>query len=443
MEITRQVQGVPGERTPIDDPRWQVVERIIASPSFQKSERLKAFLTYVVLQFLAGHPEKLSGHQIGIAVFGKDDSYDQAEDNTVRTHARQLRLRLLEYFDTFGRDEPLILEIPKGSYIPSFRPANLPAPPLVPAAPATQILELAPAPAAPARSSKSTLFAWSLVAILLAILVPSLFRKDTPVNSGINAATPAWPFAALAVSGQPTSIVMSDNSFALYQVAAHRRFHLNDYLKADYPANLISYIKDGNSPALFDLTDQLGRKQLTSFADSAIVGALARARSSIAWSVRPGRDIKAREIQDGNYLLLGSSYSNPWVELYENRLNFIMAPDTPLRMINRNPVAGELPSYLVQGVTGVSGDDYAAIALIPNEKHGAVMIIQGTKEEGTEAAGLFISDPNACLTLRDRLGLKSSDSDRTWFEVLLKTRTLAGASTSTEIVAVRRFPSGK
>jgi hypothetical protein len=71
-----------------------VVERIIASPSFQKSERLKAFLAYVVQQYLAGHPEKLTGHQIGIAVFGKDHSYDRSEDNTVRTHARQLRLRL-------------------------------------------------------------------------------------------------------------------------------------------------------------------------------------------------------------------------------------------------------------------------------------------------------------------------------------------------------------
>jgi hypothetical protein len=82
--------------TPDGDPRWQVVERIIASPSFQKSERLKAFLAYVVQQYLAGHPEKLTGHQIGIAVFGKDHSYDRSEDNTVRTHARQLRLRLWE-----------------------------------------------------------------------------------------------------------------------------------------------------------------------------------------------------------------------------------------------------------------------------------------------------------------------------------------------------------
>jgi hypothetical protein len=44
--------------TPDGDPRWQVVERIIASPSFQKSERLKAFLAYVVQEYLAGHPEK-------------------------------------------------------------------------------------------------------------------------------------------------------------------------------------------------------------------------------------------------------------------------------------------------------------------------------------------------------------------------------------------------
>ncbi len=81
MSIPNQIQEItPVSAALIQDPRWQVVERIVQSPSFQKSERLKAFLTYVVQQYLAGHPEKLTGHQIGIAVFGKTDSYDQAED---------------------------------------------------------------------------------------------------------------------------------------------------------------------------------------------------------------------------------------------------------------------------------------------------------------------------------------------------------------------------
>src|SRR5260370_7428079 len=53
------------------------------------------------------------------------------EDSSVRVPARQLRLKLHEYFNEEGRNEPLILDIPKGSYAPVFRTvlktADLPA----------------------------------------------------------------------------------------------------------------------------------------------------------------------------------------------------------------------------------------------------------------------------------------------------------------------------
>ena len=42
------------------------------------------------------------------------------EDSIVRSQARFLRQRLEEYFATEGRDEPIRLTIPKGSYVPEF-----------------------------------------------------------------------------------------------------------------------------------------------------------------------------------------------------------------------------------------------------------------------------------------------------------------------------------
>ena len=337
MSIPNQIQEItPVSAALIQDPRWQVVERIVQSPSFQKSERLKAFLTYVVQQYLAGHPEKLTGHQIGIAVFGKTDSYDQAEDNTVRTHARQLRLRLLEYFDSFGRDEPIIIEIPKGSYVPVFRPlhpATVEAGAVVTGAAPAISQELQHSPAT-TRAERGTLsLGWLAAGILLVLLIAVLARRGVTAfdAAGASSTSSIWPYSALTANGQAVTIVMSDNSFAFFQVAAKRRFHLADYLKTNYPANLSPYLGALASPPLADFTDQLGRKQVTSYADSAIVGAMARFRLATPWLIRPCRDIKAREIQDGSYVLLGSTYSNPWVELYESRLNFVVAPDDPLR----------------------------------------------------------------------------------------------------------------
>ncbi len=296
------------------------------------------------------------------------------------------------------------------------------------------------------RAERGTLsLGWLAAGILLVLLIAVLARRGVTAfdAAGASSTSSIWPYSALTANGQAVTIVMSDNSFAFFQVAAKRRFHLADYLKTNYPANLSPYLGALASPPLADFTDQLGRKQVTSYADSAIVGAMARFRLATPWLIRPCRDIKAREIQDGSYVLLGSTYSNPWVELYESRLNFVVAPDDPLRFVNRKPLAGESSSYIVQGITGNSGDDYAAIAVIPNEKRGAVLLIQGAKEEGTEAAGLFMADPNACQALQLRLGIKPSEGDHTWFEALLKTKTLAGASASTEIVAVRRLPDTK
>ena len=103
------------------DARWQLIERIIASPPFQKSARLKDLLCFLAERSIHGQVQDLSEHRIGSAVFGKAQDYSVVEDSSVRVHVRQLRLKLHEYFDGEGRDEPVIVEIPKGAYTTLFR----------------------------------------------------------------------------------------------------------------------------------------------------------------------------------------------------------------------------------------------------------------------------------------------------------------------------------
>src|SRR5215472_8495400 len=108
---------------PLSDERWQLVQRIVASAPFQKSGRLRDLLQYITEQTIRGFGHDLTEQHIGEAVFHKSRGYSPLEDSSVRVHARQLRLKLHEYFDGVGRDEPLVLEIPKGAYAPVFRAA--------------------------------------------------------------------------------------------------------------------------------------------------------------------------------------------------------------------------------------------------------------------------------------------------------------------------------
>ena len=104
------------------DPRLQLVERISATEPFRKSPRFRDLLRYLAERTINGsNPEELTERAIGQAVFGKPADYSPTEDSTVRVHVRQLRLKLHEYFDTAGREETIILEVPKGGFMPVFQ----------------------------------------------------------------------------------------------------------------------------------------------------------------------------------------------------------------------------------------------------------------------------------------------------------------------------------
>src|SRR5688500_18143243 len=112
---------VPSDGTTADE-RLLLVRRIVASRLFQKSTRQKSFLLYIAECTVENRLEDTTEQAIGHHVFGRTDDYAPAEDNVVRVTARQLRLKLREYFEGEGQSEPVLVEIPKGGYIPVFIP---------------------------------------------------------------------------------------------------------------------------------------------------------------------------------------------------------------------------------------------------------------------------------------------------------------------------------
>jgi tetratricopeptide (TPR) repeat protein len=99
----------------------QQLGRVLASASFQKVERLKRFLSFIVLETVAGRGAQLKEYVVGTSVFGKDASFDPRNDPIVRVQARRLRARLDQYFREEGRSDDVVIDMPKGAYVPSFR----------------------------------------------------------------------------------------------------------------------------------------------------------------------------------------------------------------------------------------------------------------------------------------------------------------------------------
>ena len=94
--------------------------KILCSPVFVNSPRMTRFLRFVVETTLEGNGGRIKEYVIALEVFQKSDTYDPQADSTVRTEASKLRSRLGRYYETEGRQDPVFISIPKGTYIPAF-----------------------------------------------------------------------------------------------------------------------------------------------------------------------------------------------------------------------------------------------------------------------------------------------------------------------------------
>ncbi len=110
-----------------DEIRVQL-DRILATRDFSEYPRSAALLKYVVEETLAGRAEGLKEATIGIAVFARDPGYDSKSDSVVRTQARRVREKLVQYYSAAPAD-PIRIGIPKGGYVPEFQFAETPVPP--------------------------------------------------------------------------------------------------------------------------------------------------------------------------------------------------------------------------------------------------------------------------------------------------------------------------
>jgi TolB-like protein len=94
--------------------------RILASPEFQATDKMRDFLRFIVQEKLAGRSNRLKGYTVALAVFDRADDFDSTNDPIVRIQAGRLRRALERYYLTAGTRDPIQIDIPKGRYIPHF-----------------------------------------------------------------------------------------------------------------------------------------------------------------------------------------------------------------------------------------------------------------------------------------------------------------------------------
>lgn len=104
------------------------LDRITTSSSLSQSPQLVAFLRFVVEAVLAGKANSIKGYTIAVEALGRSESFDPATDAIVRVEAQRLRKALARYYSGVGALRPIIMELPRGSYVPVFRRRKLTPP---------------------------------------------------------------------------------------------------------------------------------------------------------------------------------------------------------------------------------------------------------------------------------------------------------------------------
>ena len=103
-----------------DRDKQRALELVLQSRTFVRSEQLRAFLRYVCSMEIEGRGEQITEYRIAVEALGRPQDYTTTEDSAVRNRAHALRAKLEELYTKELPEEPIRIDLFKGSYRPHF-----------------------------------------------------------------------------------------------------------------------------------------------------------------------------------------------------------------------------------------------------------------------------------------------------------------------------------
>jgi len=437
---------------------WErLLNRVMESTPFRRSSRLREFLVYVGNEVILNGAEDLHEQQIGTAVFGRSPSYDTSQDNIVRVNAMELRKRIDLYFANEGENEPLIFEIPRGSYSPVFR--------LRRQNPVDRVLEEAPSfeetsGSAPPSSQEPPLpvaarpsfmrlalrnpiqiFLFAVIVCLTTWLTIEVRRnQQMQLNLHKWQSGPALRAFWGNFFGQRLApeIVLADQSFGIAQDILHKQLSLAEYLDYSYR------VTQSPEPSSSDARQQEQKDLAVIFnRSSGSIGDFRVARriteletGEYGTRLSFAREYASHRVRWSNTIFVGSSRSNPWVELFEDRMvyHFKQSQDsTPSYVAVDGPTGNEQAQYTISSDPGTR-TAYCVIVFLPNPTHtGNTLIVAGTDSQATEAGGDFLTSEENLEKLQVLLHQKAFP----YFQVLLRISRFNGTPLESEVISYR------
>jgi hypothetical protein len=402
---------------------FQQIDRLTNSHSLHGSESLCKLLHYLAEHSLDHPGAPVKEYQIATEVLGRPHGFDPQSDSTVRVQAGRLRVKLAEYYTHEGADDPILVELPKGSYSLTFhvRTPTSSAPAAGPGLEERWKTE----PQSPNRGWVVAVGALSalLLASLAAIAVLWSARSTNQVVAK-DAAPAAYQifWSPFVTAPEPPWVIFSNANFVGRPQTNMRYFNPSSDSRE---VILDHYTGVGEVLAVHELDRVFGllNRQLR---------------------VKRGALFSLDDVRNNDLIFIGSPAENLTLLEIPGTQEFIFQKVSSgprkgdVEVINLHPAGGESETFLASPSSQSVNEDYAIVGLRPGlDPAHAMLILAGTTTVGTQAAAEYVCREDSLSELLQRLGVSKAGEIKP-FEALLRVKVTRGVPVKSDLIALRK-----
>jgi hypothetical protein len=403
------------------------VARILASRTLHGSESLCKLLRYLARHTLEQPGSSPKEYQIATEVFGRSPDFDPHQDSMVRVQVGRLRTKLAEYYSSEGAHDPVVLDLPKGSYALVFQEHLATR---NDSAPLSHDIPVQPTPAPEVAAQ----FRWIAALVVLSMVLVAalavtidhlLLRRVAQAHSIPEAAVaPALRifWSGFLAGHQSPWVIFSNASFIGRPDTGMRYYNP----KRDENAHTLDHYTGVGEVLAVHALDSVFRQLQQDL------------------RVQRGSLFSLDDAKNNDLIFLGSPSENLTLLEIPSTREFSFATlqccarQGNVEIVNNHPAANESKEYLASPSNQQLTEDYAVIALVQGLTPArSALILAGTTTIGTQAAAEYVCDPDSINQLLQRLGV-STPAQLKPFEAVIHAKVVRGVPVSSEIVALHK-----
>jgi hypothetical protein len=402
---------------------FQQIEKLTNSHSLHSSESLCKLLRYLAEHSLDHPGVALKEYQIATEVLGRPAGFDPQSDSTVRVQAGRLRVKLGEYYSMEGVDDPIVVEIPKGSYVLTFhlrhsKVAGLPVPTVLP----DPTVKADDAAALRRWEMSSGILAILLILSLVTITVLLFQRTRTQVAVAQPAPQAFQIFwDRFVTSPQQPWVIFSNGRFV------------------GRPETGMRYFNSASDSGSFVLDHYTGVGEVLAIHQLDHLFSLLNR----PLRVKRGALFSLDDAKNNDLIFVGSPSENLTLLDIPGTHEFVFKRldsgprKGDLAVINVHPQPGEPANFVATPANQATVEDYAVVSLLPGlDPSRSILILAGNSTFGTQAAVEYVCSEDSVKELLRRMNV-TKPSDLKPFEALLHVKIAHGVPVTTELIAVR------